>query len=93
MPLGAAIAVAQLIVAARNHTERDVIVEGLTTRACIRTGCGMQVALTEEAHGMRVLFRDYGFIIAQSVVGRRVRMDGVAKVTAHLKASGDHLIA
>ena len=92
VPVGAAIAVAQLIAAARNHIARVVIVEGLVTRACTRPGCGMQVALTEEAHATRVSFRDDEFLIPQSVVGRRVCMDGVAKVTTHAEASADHLI-
>jgi hypothetical protein len=93
VPAGAAIPVTQLMTGARTYTSRAVIVEGLITHECTEKGCWMQVAPTETAAGMRVSFKDYGFFIPQSMIGRRVRMEGVTKVTTHSKASADHLIA
>lgn len=92
VPTGRAIAVAQLVSSARAYTERAVIVEGVITRECTEKGCWMQVAPTADATGMRVTFKDYGFFIPQSMVGRRARMEGVTKVTTHTKAAADHLI-
>ena len=92
VPTGTAIAVSQLASAARRYTERTVIVEGVITRECTEKGCWMQVAPSAEGNGMRVTFKDYGFFIPQSMVGRRARMEGVTKVTTHSKAAADHLI-
>jgi hypothetical protein len=89
---GPAIAVTQLVAAARNYTAKAVIVEGMITNECTEKGCWMQVAPNAEAKGMRVTFKDYGFFIPQSMIGRRARMEGMTKVTTHSKAAADHLI-
>lgn len=89
---GAAIPVTRLVSAARNYTARPVIVEGVITNECTEKGCWMQVAPSADGKGMRVTFKDYGFFIPQSMVGRRARMEGVTKVTTHSKAAADHLI-
>lgn len=89
---GAAIAVTRLVSAARTYTAKPVIVEGVITRECTEKGCWMQVAPTADGNGMRVTFKDYGFFIPQSMVGRRARMEGVTKVTTHSRAATDHLI-
>ncbi len=92
VPTGTAIAVSQLIASARNYTAKAIIVEGVITRECTDKGCWMQVAPSAEANGMRVTFKDYGFFIPQSMVGRRARMEGVTKVTTHSRSAADHLI-
>jgi Domain of unknown function (DUF4920) len=89
---GPAIAVTELVASARSYTARSVIVEGMITRECTEKGCWMQVAPSADANGMRVTFKDYGFFIPQSMVGRRARMEGMTKVTTHSKAAADHLI-
>ena len=89
---GAAMPVARLLGAARTYTTTPVIVEGVITRSCTEKGCWMQVAPTADGSGMRVTFKDYGFFIPQSMVGRRARVEGVTKVTTHSKAAADHLI-
>ena len=93
VPTGAAIAVPKLLSGARTYTDRSVIVEGVITNACTEKGCWMQVAPSETESGMRVSFKDYGFFIPQTMVGRRARMAGVTKVTTHSKAAADHLMA
>ncbi|MDZ7631101.1 MAG: DUF4920 domain-containing protein [Gemmatimonadaceae bacterium] len=92
VPAGEAIAVTQLVASARTYTDRAVLVEGIITRECTEKGCWMQVAPTSDARGMRVTFKDYGFFIPQSMVGRKARMEGMTKVTTHSKAAADHLI-
>jgi hypothetical protein len=92
VPAGAALPVPQLVANARQFTEKAVIVEGVITNECTEKGCWMQVAPSADAGGMRVTFKDYGFFIPQSMVGRRARMAGVTKVTTHSKADADHLI-
>jgi hypothetical protein len=89
---GPAIPVTRLVASARTYTTQPVIVEGIITTECTEKGCWMQVAPTAEGTGMRVTFKDYGFFIPQSMVGRRARMQGVTKVTTHSKAAADHLI-
>jgi Domain of unknown function (DUF4920) len=93
VPAGAALPVPQLLAAARTYTDRAVVVEGVITHECTEKGCWMQVAPTADGSGVRVSFKDYGFFIPQSMIGRRARMSGVTKVTTHSKASADHLIA
>jgi Domain of unknown function (DUF4920) len=92
VPAGQAMAVSQLVASPRSYTARPVIVEGVLTRECEEKGCWMQVAPSAEGNGMRVTFKDYAFFIPQSMVGRRVRMTGITKVTTHSRASADHLI-
>lgn len=92
VPAGRAVAVSQLVATPRSYTEKSVIVEGVITRECTEKGCWMQVAPSADAAGMRVTFKDYGFFIPQSMVGRRARMEGMTKVTTHSKAAADHLI-
>lgn len=89
---GPAIPVTQLVASARNFVAKPIIVEGVITRECTEKGCWMQVAPSSETSGIRVTFKDYGFFIPQSMVGRRARMAGVTKVTTHTKAAADHLI-
>jgi Domain of unknown function (DUF4920) len=89
---GAAIPVPQLVASARTYTDRSVIVEGVITRECTEKGCWMQVAPATGGDGVRVTFKDYGFFIPQSMVGRRARMEGVTKVTTHSKAAAEHLM-
>jgi hypothetical protein len=66
--------------------------EGLITRECTEKGCWMQVAPTADTDGLRVTFKDYGFFIPQSMVGRRARMEGVLKITTHSSAAAEHLM-
>lgn len=89
---GAAIPVTRVLSGARTYTATPVIVEGVITRECTEKGCWMQVAPAADGQGMRVTFKDYGFFIPQSMVGRRARMVGVTKITTHTKAATDHLI-
>ncbi len=89
---GRAIAVTQLVASARTYTAKAVVVEGVITNECTEKGCWMQVAPTADTKGMRVTFKDYGFFIPQSMVGRRARMEGVTRVTTHSRAAADHLI-
>jgi hypothetical protein len=92
VPAGAAMAITQIVASPRMYTDRAVIVEGVLAAECEEKGCWMQVAPSADGHGMRVTFKDYGFFIPQSMVGRRVRMSGMTKVTTHSKAATDHLM-
>jgi hypothetical protein len=89
---GPALAIGVVVSAPRNYVARPVVVEGTITRECTEKGCWMQIAPTAAGAGIRVTFKDYGFFIPQSMVGRRARMEGVSKVITHSKAAADHLI-
>jgi Domain of unknown function (DUF4920) len=89
---GAALPIARLISAPRSYTAAPVLVEGFITNECTEKGCWMQVAPNSTDDGIRVTFKDYGFFIPQSMVGRRARMQGVLKVTTHSASAAEHLI-
>lgn len=92
VPAGPAKSITEIAAAPTAWTARPVIVEGVIAEECTEKGCWMQVVPAPDAAGMRVTFKDYGFFIPQSMVGRRARMQGVTKVVTHSKADADHLI-
>lgn len=51
----------------------------------------MQLAPAEDAAGVRVTFKDYGFFIPLDAKGMKARAEGVAVVTTLSKAEADHL--
>lgn len=58
------------------HTGRELVVEGLVTRACTSKGCWMQLAPDAESAGVRVTFRDYAFFVPLNAAGMRARAQG-----------------
>jgi hypothetical protein len=73
------------------YTKEAVVVEGVVAASCTRKGCWMQLAPAEDAAGVRVTFKDYGFFIPLDSKGMKARAEGVTVVTTLSKAEADHL--
>jgi len=86
-----AVALATVLENPDAYTKEAVVVEGVVAASCTRKGCWMQLAPAEDAHGVRVTFRDYGFFIPLDSKGMKARAEGVAVVTTLSKAEADHL--
>jgi uncharacterized protein DUF4920 len=86
-----AISVAAVLENPDAYTEQPVVVEGVIAASCARKGCWMQLAAGDEAPGMRVTFKDYGFFIPLDAKGMHARAEGVAVAKTLSKAEADHL--
>ncbi|MEA2465599.1 MAG: hypothetical protein QOJ98_3346 [Acidobacteriota bacterium] len=86
-----AIPLAQVLESPDAYTKEPVVVEGVIAAACTRKGCWMQLAPSDEEHGVRVTFKDYGFFIPLDAKGMKARAEGVAVVKTLSKADADHL--
>jgi hypothetical protein len=73
------------------YTKEAVVVEGVIAASCTRKGCWMQLAPADDAQGVRVTFKDYGFFIPLDSKGMSARAEGVAVVKTLSKAEADHL--
>ena len=86
-----AVSLATLLENPDAYTKKAVVVEGVVAASCTRKGCWMQLAPAEDAQGVRVTFKDYGFFIPLDAKGMKARAEGVAVVTTLSKAEADHL--
>jgi hypothetical protein len=59
-----------------SHAGREVVVDGMVTRACTSMGCWMQLAPDAESDGVRVTFKDYAFFVPLNAAGMRARAQG-----------------
>ena len=55
-------------------TKADVLIESKVDSVCVVKGCWM--ALTDSTHNARVTFKDYGFFVPSSVIGKTVLVEG-----------------
>ena len=52
----------------------DVLIESKVDKVCVVKGCWM--ALTNEKQDVRVTFKDYGFFVPSSIIGKTVLVEG-----------------
>ena len=53
---------------------KDVCIEGEVKKVCSNSGCWMQVKSGDVA--MRVTFKDYGFFVPESLLNKKVKLQG-----------------
>lgn len=82
-----------VLAAPTKYTKAPVVVAGVIVKSCTIEGCWMQLAPTKDETGVRVTFKDEGFVIPLSAAGMSARAYGVVVTTKHSKASADHLIS
>jgi hypothetical protein len=62
----------------------DVLIESKVDAVCVVKGCWM--ALTDTAGDVRVTFKDYGFFVPSSIIGKTVLVEGtIEKVVMSLE--------
>ena len=52
----------------------DVLIQSKVEAVCVVKGCWM--ALTDAANDVRVTFKDYGFFVPSSIIGKTVLVEG-----------------
>ena len=52
----------------------DVLIESRVEKVCVVKGCWM--ALTNDKDDVRVTFKDYGFFVPSSIIGKTVLVEG-----------------
>jgi len=81
---------ADLIRSPEHHDGKAIVVEGKVRRACERMGCWMELADSDQAPGVRVTFKDYGFFVPLDSAGARAKVAGTVKVVKLSDAAAAH---
>lgn len=81
---------ADLIRSPEHHDGKAIVVEGKVRRACERMGCWMELADGDQAPGVRVTFKDYGFFVPLDSAGARAKVAGTVKVVKLSDAAAAH---
>lgn len=67
--------------------EKDTVYTGTLTgeivEVCVKKGCFMKLVDGKKNETVTVRFKDYGFFMPQDIVGKKVALEGEAKVTEH----------
>jgi hypothetical protein len=90
-PQKQAVPLEQLLANPDAYGKSPVVVEGVVSNACSAAGCWMQIAPAAGAKGVRVTFKDYGFVVPKDSKGMKARAEGVMKVKTLTKDEADHL--
>lgn len=73
------------------YSGKSVTVEGTIGAVCTRKGCWMEISSKEEAKGIRVTFKDYGFFVPTDSKGMNVLAEGEVKVNLMSKDDVEHM--
>ena len=74
------------------HIGRSVIVEGKVDKVCQVKGCWLELMPADEARGVRVKFKDYGFFVPKDSMGWMARLEGEFVREKLSKRQVDHLV-
>ena len=90
LTLDKTISVAEAISIAATNTNEPVLVEGKIGSVCQAKGCWM--GFTSDAGDIRVTFKDYGFFVPLSVIGKTVQAEGIVEKVVLSLADSKHLV-
>lgn len=74
------------------YVGRSVIVEGKVDKVCPVKGCWLELMPADEARGVRVKFKDYGFFVPKDSMGWMARLEGNFVREKLSKRQVDHLV-
>ncbi|HVF15382.1 MAG TPA: DUF4920 domain-containing protein [Steroidobacteraceae bacterium] len=64
----------------------DVLIESKVDKVCVAKGCWMALTHSTAKDDVRVTFKDYGFFVPSSIIGKTVLVEGkLEKVVMSLK--------
>lgn len=72
-----------------NH-RKTVLVTGQTEKVCVKKGCWM--IIKDGKYEARVTFKDYAFFVDQSLVGKKLRAQGVVNYKTVSKSTVEHYL-
>lgn len=82
----------EALAAAEEYVGRSVIVEGKVDKVCPVKGCWLELMPADEARGVRVKFKDYGFFVPKDSMGSMARLEGKFVREELSKREVDHLV-
>lgn len=80
------------LAAPEEYVGRSVIVEGKVDKVCPVKGCWLELMPADEARGVRVKFKDYGFFVPKDSMGWMARLEGKFIREKLSKRQVDHLV-
>lgn len=72
------------------YKDKTVAIEATPEKVCEKSGCWM--VLKDGKHQVRTLFKDYGFFVPASIVGKKVRVQGVMEQKKISAATRRHFL-
>ena len=80
------------LAAPEEYVGRSVIVEGKVDKVCPVKGCWLELMPADEARGVRVKFKDYGFFVPKDSMGWMARLEGKFIREKLSKRQVEHLV-
>jgi len=74
LTLAEAVPLAEVLAAPERFKDREILVEAVIEKACLKKGCW--VILKDGEKEVRTTFKDYGFFVPKDSLGRKVRAQG-----------------
>jgi hypothetical protein len=87
-----AIALTALLATPEAHDGQTVQLEGPVRKACTKKGCWMELAPEEQAQGVRITFKDYGFFVPLDSAGATAKVEGTVKVAELSEEMAEHYV-
>jgi hypothetical protein len=89
---GAAVELASILGAPDASNGKQVKVRGQVSSVCVKKGCWMTLvaAGTGAADPVRITFKDYGFFVPKTLVGKQVIAEGTFQVKVTPQAQAQH---
>ncbi len=75
-----AVTLETLLASPAQYDGKAVAVTAKVRKNCERKGCWMELASSENAPGVRVTFKDYGFFVPLDSAGKTAKVEGLVKV-------------
>lgn len=69
-----------LLASPAEYDGKAVMVTAKVRKSCERKGCWMELASAENAPGVRVTFKDYGFFVPLDSAGKTAKVEGLVKL-------------
>ena len=79
-----------LVEAIKHIRNVDVSVVAKVEKVCEKKGCWMSLVDTSNKKKVRVTFKDYGFFVPLSLVGKKVKVQGMIKKYKMSRKEADH---
>ncbi len=88
----APVAIASVLAAPKDHAGKTVKVRGQVSGVCQKKGCWMTLVPPDQtdATPVRISFKDYGFFVPISLLGKQVLAEGLFEVRTLPQAQAQH---
>lgn len=84
------VALAELLKSPQSYQGKTIGLEGKIRKNCQKMGCWMELADSEKAAGVRVIFKGHSFFVPLDSAGKRVKVEGEVQVVELSAEEADH---